>query len=285
MDNKVIKDAKPEGNDFQFKVKKVLIEAGWDVRMSPHYNDSFSEKPREIDMIAEKAFLPRSSDFYSSTVIVRLVIECKYVAEDTTFWLDERNINKAKEIVKKSRVFHDPNTNTLVVQKHHYLADSLIAKLYKTDGKNNTDGDPVYKAINQCLNAYIYFRNQPTTLKRSYDYQSMVEISYPIIVCSSFDRYFKKDTTTDYEIGKSLQISEPFQIEVDYAYSLKDKQFEELFYIDVINVNGLQNFEDKILLGEIDLAKQKIYDDKREAEYNSRIEQVNNGNFDTYSAM
>jgi hypothetical protein len=34
--SKDIGTIKPDGNDFQYKVKKVLIDAGWNVKMSPY---------------------------------------------------------------------------------------------------------------------------------------------------------------------------------------------------------------------------------------------------------
>lgn len=255
---------KPDGNDFQYKVKKVLVEAGWNVRMSPYYNDSFSEKPREIDIIAEKAFLPVPNSFYTGTIIIRLFIECKYIAEQTIFWFEEKDIEKAKEVVDGTRSFHEANKNYEVVTNHHYLSNNSIAKLYRTEGKNS-DGDPIFKAINQCLNATIYYRHSRTDLRKKYDHLSPEELNYPIIICNSFDKFIKKDTTSDESTLSS--ITELFQLEVDYAYMTKDSPTEELFYIDVLNISDFKDFEEKILAKEINLAKQKISEDKREAEF------------------
>src|ERR1700733_7479324 len=99
------KKMKPDGNDFHYKAKKILDIAGWSVRMSPYYNDSFSEKPREIDIIAEKAFPSTVHGMYTGGVIVRLFIECKYIADQTTFWFEKRNATKAKKVVDAMNVF------------------------------------------------------------------------------------------------------------------------------------------------------------------------------------
>lgn len=275
------KTNKPDGNDFQYRVKKVLTDAEWNVRMSPYYNDSFSEKPREIDIIAEKIFLPAPNSVYNSTVVVRLFIECKYIVEQTTFWLEERSIEKAKEVVDSSRTFHQVAENYGVQTNHHYLLNDLIAKLYRTEGKN-PDGDPIYKAITQCLNATIYYRNHPTDLKNKYNRgrQRIGELNYSVIICNSFEKFLKKDTTTDSTV---TPVTEPFQLEVDYAYTKKDSQEEELFYIDVLRVDDFKGFEDKVLSKEINLAKQKISDDEREAEFHRM--KSRNENRDPFSSF
>ena len=275
------KSIKPDGNDFQYKVKKSLEDNGWVARMSPYYNDSFSEKPREIDIIAEKIFLPTQNSFYNSTVIVRLFVECKYITEQTTFWLQNRDMEKAKEVVNSNRAFHEVNKNYEVQINHHYLLNDLVAKLYRTEGKN-PDGDPIYKAITQCLNATIYYRNRPTDLKNKYNHNShkIGELNYSIIISNSFDKFLKKDTTTD---STASQITEPFQLEIDYAYTKNDSQREELFYIDVLNIDSIKNFENKILSKEVNLAKQKISDDDREAAFHKR--QFENEDFDPFRAF
>jgi hypothetical protein len=271
---------KPDGNDFQYKAKKALTGAGWNVRMSPHYNDSFSEKPREIDMIAEKVFLSSHEEFYQGTVIVRLFVECKYIAEQTTFWFEEKDLDKAKEVVDSTRAFNETKKNHEVTTNHHYLSNKLIAKLYRTEGKN-PDGDPIYKAITQCLNATIYFRDRPTDLRNKHNHRTYEELNYSVIVCNSFEKFLGKDTTTDSTVSP---IAEIFQLEVDYAYTIKDKSEEELFYIDVLSIDMLKDFEDKTLLKEILLAKQKLSDDKREADFN-RMQSGDSNLFDPFSAI
>lgn len=44
------------GNSFHSRVVKKLRELEWGVLVSPHYNNNFTDKPREIDIIAEKKF-------------------------------------------------------------------------------------------------------------------------------------------------------------------------------------------------------------------------------------
>jgi len=272
MEKKQKISIKPDGNDFQYRVKKTLSDAGWIVRMSPYYNDSFSEKPREIDIIAEKVFPAMERSIYTSAVIVRLFIECKYIAEETTFWFEEKRMDKAMKVVDSLRTFHEVADNSEVMTKHHYLLNTPIAKLYRTEGKN-PDGDPIYKAITQCLNATIYYRHHATDLRKKYDHQAIGELNYSLIICNSFEKFLKKDTTADSALSP---IDNSFQLEVDYAYSTKDGQSEELFYIDILSIDSFKNFEEKDLAAEVNLAKQKISDDKRMIEYERRRSETEN---------
>ena len=43
------------GNSFHCKVTNYFKEKGWTTLVSPYYMDSSSNKPREIDLIVEKA--------------------------------------------------------------------------------------------------------------------------------------------------------------------------------------------------------------------------------------
>lgn len=47
---------KNSGNNFHYKVVSYLRENGWAVSVSPYYNDNVTDKPREIDLIAEKEY-------------------------------------------------------------------------------------------------------------------------------------------------------------------------------------------------------------------------------------
>ena len=249
-------EIKPDGNDFHYKVVKFLRGRGWKVKVGPYYNDAFSEKPREIDIVAEKAFPQMSRGIYTSCVIVRLFIECKYIANQTTFWFDERNTDATKKVLQKMRIFGDPTKDASIVMNHHYFENPLVATLYKTDGKNS-DGDPIYKAITQSLNATIYYRQRHSELRDEYKHRPVIEINYPMIICNSFEKFVKKDTTND----SVSPIADGFGLQVDYAYSQGESNLEELFYIDVTNLDNFASFEEKSLQKDINLAVEKISKD------------------------
>ena len=89
------------GNSFHARVVKLLRDQKWTVLVSPYYSDNFTDKPREIDIIAERKF--DINDFISDwlgTLNVRLFIECKYINGKTVFWFDEKDKAKATERIK-----------------------------------------------------------------------------------------------------------------------------------------------------------------------------------------
>ena len=103
----------------------------------------------------------------------------------------------------------------------------------------------INKAINQNLNATVYYRNK-SDLKLAMPQKGYVDkvlkrVSYPIIVVNSFEHFFSTsmaDTT-----GKVEQITEPFQLEVNYAYIDKDRNGKnEYFLIDVVSIDKLPDF-------------------------------------------
>lgn len=259
------------GNNFHYEVANTLRENGWEVTVSQFYNDAFSQKPREIDLIAEKAF---SSDHYSSsntTVIVRLFIECKYINSTTIFWLDNKNIERAKGVVNKTRAFHDPDKNVLVGQKHHYLSNSKVGKLFSSESNRDRENDPIYKAITQCLNALIYFRGQRTKLYEKQHKRYIEELDYPVIICSSFNDFFSQESSAKND-PQNIPSDFPLQLEIDYAYPDQKSPTEELFYIDVIPLEKLGSFEKMLQDGDVGIATQKLADEGREADYQRMID-------------
>src|SRR3989304_1831743 len=117
------------GNTFHCKVLKYLQNKGWTVLISPYYNDNISSKPREIDLIAEKAFGVKDMvDRTLGTVNVKLFVECKYISQKTVFWFHDKNMEQAEEIITNNSPLQKDNTYT---KKHHYLdGKNRAAKLF-----------------------------------------------------------------------------------------------------------------------------------------------------------
>ena len=117
------------GNSFHFKVLKHLEDLGWKTIISPYYNDNLTNKPREIDLIAEKSFEARNSyNDFLGTVNVQLFIECKFISQKTVFWFHDKNMNQAEELITHNSPFRKDNTYT---KKHHYLdGKDRAAKLF-----------------------------------------------------------------------------------------------------------------------------------------------------------
>jgi hypothetical protein len=254
---------KNSGNNFHYNVVEALRKDKWVVEVSPFYNDHFSQKPREIDLIAEKWFKPEGTN--NAFVIVRFFIECKFILDPTVFWLDNRNKKRAEEVIRKSGNFHDPS-NILVKEGHHYLSQTKIAKLFESNSKKTQDGELVYKAITQSLNSLIYYRK-----KKPHDYDEYASkyavsvLDYPLIISNSFTNFFGKDTTTNSEI---IQLIEPFQLEVRYAYFDQMLPREETFYIDILSLEMIDIFIKNIVDNDVELARQKASDDLRQRQEN-----------------
>ena len=236
------------GNSFHSRVVKLLRDKKWTVLVSPYYSDNFTDKPREIDIIAERKF--DVNDFilnWLGTLDVRLFIECKYINGKTVFWFDEKDKAKAVERIKDDTGMEHPNYD---IRGLHYFANAPVAKLFASEKSRNEDNELISKAINQNLNALVYYRNRHDLVPVNPHRRNQVlqRVSYPIIVVNSFDNFFRTSMTNGN--GAVEPITEPFQLEVNYAY--KDNNIfidnhrgdsrNEYFLIDVVSFDKLSEF-------------------------------------------
>ncbi|MDO8604375.1 MAG: hypothetical protein Q7K40_03185 [bacterium] len=232
------------GNSFHSRVVNKLRDEGWSVLVSPHYNDNFTDKPREIDIIAEKKFnVTEVFGEWLGTVNVLLFIECKYVNNETVFWFEKKDIARATERIMHNTGLDDPRRNT-GIQKHHHYADVPIAKLFASDKGRSEDNEVINKAINQVLNATVYYRNRGdlklATTERGYIERVIKRVSYPLIVVNSFDSFHATEMNGS---GEAKPITEAFPLEVNYAYTDKDRNgHNEYFLIDVVSLDKLPEF-------------------------------------------
>lgn len=232
------------GNSFHSRVVNKLREEDWGILVSPHYNDNFTDKPREIDIIAEKKF--NINDFmygWLGTVNTLLFIECKYINNETVFWFEKKDIKRATERIMQDTGLEDSNRN-VGIQKHHYHSNSPIAKLFASGSGKSEDNEVINKAINQVLNATVYYRHRGdlkiATTERGHVERSLKRVPYPLIVVNSFNNFHATEMNGD---GTAKPITEPFQIEVNYAYMDKERNgHNEYFLIDVVSLNKLSEF-------------------------------------------
>lgn len=231
------------GNGFHSRVVKLLREQEWTVLVSPYYSDNFTDKPREIDIIAERKF--DVNDFISDwlgTLNIRLFIECKYISGDTIFWFDNKDKERATERIMADTGMDHPNHN-INIQELHYFADVPVAKLFSSEKSRGEENELMNKAINQNLNALVYYRNRSDLMPENPNRRNQVlrRVSYPIIVVNSFENFFSTSIADD--TGEVKPITEPFQLEVNYAYIDKDRNgHNEYFLIDVVSIDKLLEF-------------------------------------------
>ncbi len=231
------------GNSFHSRVIKLLRDEKWTVLVSPYYSDNFTDKPREIDIVAARAFDVHAfmSDWLG-TLNIRLFIECKYINSNTVFWFDAKDKEKSIERIMIDTGLDHPYKN-ISIEQHHYFVGVHVAKLFASEKSRSEDNEIISRAINQNLNAMVYHRNRTDLVPQDGDKRVNVlrNVSYPIIVVNSFDNFYRTNMEDGSEDAKP--ITEPFQLEVNYAYVDKDrKEHNEYFLIDVVSFDKLPEF-------------------------------------------
>lgn len=244
---KEVKDIiEKSGNTFHCKVLKFFKDQGWSVLISPYYNDNTSGKPREIDLIAEKAFKFQDSfGQFMGNVNVKLFIECKYISQKTVFWFHGKDREKAENLVERTSPCRKDDPYT---KEHHYLCgDDHVAKLFADEKAKAADNEIFYKALNQSLNALIYYRGDKNSIipvRESRKSYTKYTLNYPIIVCNSFDNLYRVNIETD---DDPLNINENFQLEINYAYMGQSGiDSNEYFLIDIVKFELINNLLDTI---------------------------------------
>ena len=231
---------KTSGNNFHSKVVKYFQDRGWSVLISPFYTDNITSKPREIDIIAEKIFEVATFSLKKRIVNVQLFLECKYLNNISVFWFHERDDVTARQLVAKIIGINEEN---IYIHKFHYMdGHDKVAKLFSSKKGRTSEHDPFYKALNQCLNAYIYFKGSRKIIGGTEDPRLPIHkiVTFPVIVCSSFEKVFKT------KIGGALEpekITENFLLEVNYAYMTSSGRSQnEYFLVDIVEFDQLDKF-------------------------------------------
>lgn len=236
------------GNNFHAKVARWLQSNGWHTVVSPYYMDQTLSKARELDLVAEKLW-PINSSFgqREGDVLVRLFVECKFVAAETVFWFAPKNIDAAKALVCSFNPFREDNFYT---EKHHYLSQCpVVAKLFASGNDRAPENDPFFKALNQALNATVAMRGQlpahPSLAGRRRG--KLVVLEYPVVICSSFDQLYGTNFLTEVE---PTPIRESFQMEVQYAFlDRMGHQRNDYFLLDFTSYDQLPAYESAIADG------------------------------------
>jgi hypothetical protein len=244
------------GNGFHSRVVKLLRDESWNALVSPYYSDNFTDKPREIDIVAEKIFDVRSFvGKWLGTLNVRLFIECKYINGQTVFWLDLKDKENAAQRIMTDTGLAHPNQN-ISIQGHHYFSEDFVAKLFASEKSRSEETEFVSKAINQNLNALVYYRNRNKLIFQKHNNREQVlrYVPYPIVVVNSFENFYRTNMGDD---ANSIEaITEPFQLEVNYAYIDKDRESRnDYFLIDVVSIDKLPTFLSNLEKVDVELIK------------------------------
>lgn len=262
------------GNSFHSRVVKLLRDEKWTVLVSPYYSDNFTDKPREIDIITERAFGVFDFREWVGTLNVRLFIECKYINSKTVFWFDGKDKERAIERIMKDTGLEHPDKN-INIKQHHYFSDLPIAKLFTSEKSRGEDNEIISKAINQNLNAMIYYRKRFKLIPPVKGMRENVlrYVPYPIIVVNSFKNFYRTDMSD--ASGAIEPITEPFQLEVNYAYIDNEKNSKnEYFLIDVVSYDKLSEYLAMLEKTDVPIVSMPLED----AERNSKASESNRTN-------
>lgn len=238
-----IKDlVRSSGNSFHSRVARWLSDNGWHVIISPYYLDQSQGKAREIDIVAERSLADSTTNSRKRReVVVRLYVECKYANASSVFWMANKDLQKAGDILHSAGIF---TAEWLKTQYHHYMENSLVAKVFASSRNKQTESDPFYKALNQVLNAMVALRDRPVTIPGlARKMQNGLEVrvmEFPVVVCNSFDRVYAAGFYEDKAIER---MNDRFQLEVSYAYTdRKASAKEEYFLIDIVELDKMSEF-------------------------------------------
>jgi hypothetical protein len=204
--------------------------------------DGGTNKPREIDLIVEKHGIYRGNirgEGYGA-VVMRLFIECKYIAQTNVFWFSDKDLDAARKWLTTNTPLKKDNYFT---DQHHYVSsDKQVAKLFASKNKPNVENEPMYKALNQSLNAMVYLRRRPTIIRELEESRTprRALVEMPVIVCDSFNEFYQVQMDG---VAKPIPLEDNFQLEVNYAYSNSEgNQRTEYFLIDVVDFSKLDSF-------------------------------------------
>ena len=230
------------GNSFHCRVANYLKEKAWDILVSPYYMDNASNKPREIDLIAEKSWkvIERGLKLKQGTINIKLFIECKYIPQKNVFWFANKDIVSARNWVTSNTHLTENSAN---INQHHYLTpDQKVAKLFASKNNPNNENEVIYKALNQSLNAMVYLRNRKSIIPPgpNRDNNILATIELPVILCNSFDNFYRIDME---DSSSPQKITDNFQLEVNYAYlDSQGNHKSEYFLLDVVDFSKLDKF-------------------------------------------
>ncbi|HNP31316.1 MAG TPA: hypothetical protein PKK23_19880 [Nitrospirales bacterium] len=228
------------GNSFHCRVTNYLKEKGWHTLVSPYYMDGSTNKPREIDLIAERHWIYNARpNQQPRAVIIKLFIECKYISQPNVFWFSDKDIAAATDWVVSNTPLSKDNTFT---KMHHYLSsEPKVAKLFASKNKPGPENEVIYRALNQSLNAMVYLRRRESIIPeiRAGEFKR-ISIEMPVVLCNSFDNFYRVEMDNS---DAQQKLVENFQLEINYAYlELDGKRRNDYFLLDIVNFGMIDSY-------------------------------------------
>lgn len=268
------------GNGFHYKVVNHLRNNGWTVLVSPYYNDNITDKPREIDIVAEKEFDIIRFGRCLGTINVKFFIECKYINNEIVFWFDSTNKD---DLIKRIMVDTGlkPPTENISIKEHRYMTIGSVAKLFSSKIDKSQENEIIYKALNQSLNAMVYYKNSPSIIPENINKipKILKTLNYSVIICNNFNKLYKINSLGN---NNPEIIVDNFHLELNYAYfDSNKKSISEYFLVDIVDFDKLDNFLKEVEDKDVKTVGAFLSDQLSIKQL--KLQQENNQPFDKYS--
>ena len=195
------------GNNLHLDVVDFLKSKQWNVDISPYYCDDFTDKPREIDIIATRKIqilVGAKPEDVVDWFNVALFIECKNFPKNTNFRVFDNDKNISEGILCRCahnlRAANILKENYSLLENHHYLTTAKIAKLYDLEKEINNkkeQNDDVFKAMTQSVKSFLFFEEKMNEGARG-------SINYPLVIYDKIDGIYSmpKNNTEDVYLEK-----------------------------------------------------------------------------------
>lgn len=265
MEQELKNAIRESGNNLHLEVAKFLKDLGWSVDISPYYCDDFTDKPREVDIIATRKIqilIGAQPEDTKNWFNVVLFIECKNFTKNINFRVFDNDEGMSKEILCRCACnlqIGNILKNSTLLNNHHYLTESNTAKLYefeKESKSRNEQNDDIFKAMTQSVKSFLFFKE-----KKSGDVRG--SINYPLIIYDKIDgihAMYKNDTEDSYLDSLKKEKRAIFYLRYSYpktTFGVPGIQYPtEDFYIDFVHKDELSKFLEDIEKNEIEKIKE-----------------------------
>lgn len=215
------------GHNLHLRVASDLEGEGWDVELASYYVDDLSDKPREIDIVAEIPFYGGSILNGSQEEILRtrLFIECKHFKTPIALRTLPIDISETHEAIVTHNLSKKPSD--IWGDWHHYAKPPRVAKLWTTMEERN---DPFFDGLASTAKSLLYYLG--TRASRG--------IFYPVLVYDGIDGMYEIQGS-DLSNLESAPLVKRALVSFNYAYNevFTNKPRRRRLLIDVVHHDEL----------------------------------------------
>jgi hypothetical protein len=289
MNSELKKAIKNSGNNLHLEITETLKEKGWDTDISFYYCDDLTNKPREIDIIARKRIPifedknPEIIKKYNFSVF--LFLECKNFQNQISFRVIDNSFNISKSAIgsqTKNLNIELILKETELKNKHHYLINKNVAKLYDVPYKGKKEkkideklDKQIFESITQPIKSLIFFKKEENISKG---------VFYPMVIYRGIPGFYiiKKSKNTEKNLDKLKPIKNLI-FGLKYSYRKIIGGVAGVFYqtsnflIDFVHQDELEKFLQKIEENEIPEIRKYLLTEgnKWKEEYSTRSDEDN----------